>query len=57
MKQSNLGKGHTTLRREKRRREVMAEVEVEGRRGCTTQHWVNDLLYEILRNKWERGEK
>lgn len=57
MKQSNLGKGHTTLRREKRRREVMAEVQVEGRRGCTTQHWVNDLLYEILRNKWERGEK
>lgn len=21
------------------------------------QHWVNDLLYEILRNKCERGEK
>lgn len=30
---------------------------VAGWRGPTMQHWVNDLLYEILRNKWERGEK
>lgn len=35
----------------------MAELEgEEGGEGDTMQHWVNDLLYEILWNKWE-GEK
>lgn len=64
VKQSNLGKGHTTLQRENRRREAMAEEKGGGRWGlgvCTMQQWVNDLLYEILRNnkvgerkKWKR---